>query len=648
MVEAAPTAMILVDRTGRVVLANAEAERMFGYPGAALHGQPIELLLPAGARAHHADLRDDYQRAPAKRAMGGTRDLMGVRADGSELPIEVGLNPIDTVDGPCVLAVVTDISERRRAEQTRAHLAAIVESSDDAIVSMALDGTVTSWNRSAEQILGWPEREIVGKRIGLIIPPDRHDEQKQILERVRAGGSVEDLASVRLRCDGSLVPMSITASPIRDQRGRVTGASQILRDATERRRGERAMLQANAALELAVAERTRELAEQQEARRRAEAALAQSQKLEAVGQLTGGVAHDFNNLLTVIEGNLHLIHRHVAGNEALSRAIAGIERAVGRGSRLTGHLLAFARRQTLLPEVMRLDDVVRDFSLLAARAVGEAVRVSINADEDLWPCLIDRAQFESAVLNLSINARDAMPDGGGLLFTLRNVDWAGEADQRAGRYVSVQVTDTGLGMQAEVVARAVEPFFTTKEVGKGTGLGLSQVYGFVKQSGGAFRIDSRPGKGTSVTMMFPAAADAVTAAEFGQAGAATKGGHPAAAVMVVEDDPEVLALVSEALREAGHRVTCAHDGPEALALLADGAVPDLMVCDVVMPGQVSGVELGQRARRLRPATRVLLTSGYSREELNRLGGTADFSFLAKPFRPGDLVSQVRALLDAPG
>jgi PAS domain S-box-containing protein len=394
MVEAAPTAMILVDRAGRIVLINAEAERMFGYPRFVLRGQPVELLVPASARPQHAALRGAFEREPRKRAMGASRDLTGVRADGSELPIEVGLTPIDTPDGPCVLAVVTDVSERARAERTRAHLAAIVLSSDDAIVSKTLDGIVTSWNRAAELILGWSEAEIVGQPVALIIPPDRRDEEARILARVRNGGSVEDLATVRLRRDGKLVPVSITVSPIRDLRGRVVGASKILRDATERRRGERAMLQANAALELAVAERTRELATQQEALRRAEAALAQSQKLEAVGQLTGGVAHDFNNLLTVIEGNLHLIDRQVGANAPLARAIAGIGRAVERGARLTGSLLAFARQQTLQPEVARLDDIVQEFSLLAMRAVGEKVRLSIDAPADLWRCLIDRAQFE--------------------------------------------------------------------------------------------------------------------------------------------------------------------------------------------------------------------------------------------------------------
>jgi hypothetical protein len=504
MVEAAPAAMILVDRAGRILLINAEAERMFGYPRMALRGQQVEMLVPAASRGAHARLRDGYQSAPTQRVMGGARDLMGVRADGGELPVEVGLNPIETPDGPCTLAIITDLTERIRQESTRAHLAAIVESADDAIIGKTLDGIVTSWNRAAETILGWPEWEMVGQSIMRIIPGDRREEEAHILARVFAGGRVEDLATVRRRRDGSLIPVSVTVSPIRDRHGRVTGASKILRDATERRRGERAMVQANAALELAVAERGRQLAEQQEARQRAEAALTQSQKLEAVGQLTGGVAHDFNNLLTVIAGNLDLIARDAGGDDRLARALAGIGRAVERGTRLTGHLLAFARQQTLQPEVARLDDVVRDFSVLVVRALGETVRMSIDGDGDLWPCRIDRAQFESAILNLAINARDAMPHGGALAFGFRNAINAGGAELPAGRYISVEIADTGTGMTPEVAARAMEPFFTTKEIGKGSGLGLSQVYGFVRQSGGTLHIDSRPGKGTRITLLFPA------------------------------------------------------------------------------------------------------------------------------------------------
>jgi signal transduction histidine kinase len=261
---------------------------------------------------------------------------------------------------------------------------------------------------------------------------------------------------------------------------------------------------ANAALELAVAQRTRELAQQQEALRRAEAALAQSQKLEAVGQLTGGVAHDFNNLLTVISGNLDLMLRQVGDDARLGRAMAGIERAVERGARLTGHLLAFARQQTLQPERVRLDEVVRDFSVLTVRALGEAVRLSIDAEPGLWPCRLDRAQFESAVLNLAINARDAMPAGGVLAFSLSNATVAADPDLADGRYVAVEVADTGTGMAPAVAARAVEPFFTTKDVGKGSGLGLSQVFGFVQQSGGTLRIASDPGRGTRITLLFPA------------------------------------------------------------------------------------------------------------------------------------------------
>ncbi len=504
MVEAAPAAMILLDSAGRILLVNGEAARMFGYARVALEGEPVELLLPASLRDRHFFFGADHDSASGNRTMAGTQDLVGLRADGSELPIGVGLTPLDTPDGPRVLAVVTDLTERARMEATRAYLAAIVDSAEDGIIGKTLEGIITSWNRAAETILGWPEWEIVGQSILKIIPADRRDEEHRILSRVCGGGRVEDLATVRLRRDGTPVPVSVTVSPIRDRTGRVIGASKILRDATERRRGERAMIQANAALELAVHERTQELVAQQKTLRQVEAAFAQSQKLEAIGHLTGGIAHDFNNILTVIAGSLDLIAGQTHPDEAIARAISAIDRAVDRGARLTAHLLTFARQQSVQPEPLRLDDVVRDFSPLAERALGDMIPLSLDSEESLFLCRVDRSQFESAVLNLAINARDAMPFGGAMTFTFRNVVVPGDADIPPGPYVSMVVADTGAGMTPEVLARAVEPFFTTKAVGKGSGLGLSQVHGFVQQAGGRMRFDSAPGNGTRITILVPA------------------------------------------------------------------------------------------------------------------------------------------------
>ncbi len=643
VVEGAAHCMILADRAGRIVMVNAEAERLFGYLRDELLGGAIEMLIPARFRAGHADLRGDFHRQPTTRPMGAGRNLFGLRKNGDEVPIEIGLNPIVVGGERHVLATVVDITAREQAEAAQARLAAIVASSVDAIISKTLDGVITSWNAAAERIFGWPAAEIVGKSIKSIIPPDHWHEEEQIIARVRAGQRMEQYETIRMRRDGVPIPVSLTVSPIHDRRGLVIGASTILRDASGRQSAEAVLREANETLERRVAERTHELAGQMEARRKAEEALAQSQKLEAVGQLTGGVAHDFNNLLTVIAGNLYFIGEQAEGNDRLRRHVTSSQRAVERGARLTGQLLAFARRQTLMPEIVRLDDVIRDFSNLMRRAVGETVEVAVQSQIGLWSCEIDPSQFESAVLNLAINARDAMPDGGKLVIALRNHVSESGSDVPAGRYVSVSVTDTGTGMPAEVAARAVEPFFTTKEVGRGSGLGLSQVYGFAQQSGGSLRIHSRPGDGTRVTMLFPAE---TTTPLFDDQPPAPDVAASRATVLVVEDDEDVLELVEEALRLSGHRVITAHDGREALALFDQHPDLQIVVSDVVMPNGTSGVDLVREVLRRRPSVAVLLMSGYPRDELSRIGGTDNFPFLAKPFRPSDLAACMLRLQQA--
>jgi PAS domain S-box-containing protein len=573
------------------------------------------------------------------------------RADTGEISwIEVHGSPLAGADGRVskAIGIIQDITERQLKVQSQALLAAIVDASNDAIIAKSLDGVITSWNSGAQGIFGWTAAEAVGQPIMLIIPPDRHQEEAEIMARLRAGASIKHFDTVRLHRDGSEVPVSLTISPISDARGHVIGASKVLRDVTEQRRAEQALREANETLEQRVAERTRELAQQLEARKNAEAALAQAQKMEAVGQLTGGIAHDFNNLLTVISGNLHFVTEMAQSNERLRRLAGSMLRAVDRGARLTGQLLAFARRQPLLPEVLWLDQCLRDFSTLIQRALGETVQLEINGDCRLWACEIDASQFEAAVLNLAINARDAMPEGGRLTITARNLQHEGGDEAPAGKYVAISVTDTGRGMSPEVLAHAVEPFFTTKDVGKGSGLGLSQVYGFLQQSGGALRIDSQVGKGTRVNMLFRRA-EAPLPVSDGDVANASVPPQRRTQVLVVEDDLDLLDLVMETLTAAGLEVFGAHDGGEALALLGEHPSVRLMLSDVVMPNGISGVELGREAQLRRPDLKVMLMSCYPREELSRFGSTATFPFLSKPFRPSELIDRLKCMLlaDAP-
>ncbi|WP_157033820.1 ATP-binding protein [Belnapia moabensis] len=384
------------------------------------------------------------------------------------------------------------------------------------------------------------------------------------------------------------------------------------------------------------------------AHRQAEEALRQAQKMEAVGQLTGGVAHDFNNLLTVILGSLSLLERHVAEDERARRLLDAARQAVRRGAGLSRSLLAFARRQTLRPEPVDANALLQETATLIRRAVGETVVIELGFEPRLPACRADATQLQAALLNLALNARDAMPQGGTLAIrTARAIlgasELASNQDAAPGAFIAFSVRDTGHGMPPEVLARAFEPFFTTKEVGKGSGLGLSQVFGFVRQLGGHVLIDSAPGRGTTVTIYLPVAADAAIApgAEAGPSEAAIVT-VASATVLVVEDEPPVLEATAEVLREAGWRVLTARDAREAEQLLTTSQAVDVLFSDVVMPGGTSGVELARAAQRLRPGIGVLLTSGYTRTALGSDAG--EFEVLAKPYERAELLARLAAAM----
>jgi signal transduction histidine kinase len=386
-------------------------------------------------------------------------------------------------------------------------------------------------------------------------------------------------------------------------------------------------------------------------RREAEEMLRQSQKMEAIGQLTGGVAHDFNNILTVIQGNLELAEREIGlwrdgTQQKLTRLVGNASKGVERAATLTRRLLAFARRQPLAPRPVRLDQLLAGMAPFFRSTVGETIEIAVDSAPALWPVEVDPGQFESAILNLVINARDAMPQGGRLAIATANVVLEATGDGGAGEHVEVTVTDTGHGMDAVALSRAFEPFYTTKQAGHGTGLGLSQVYGFVKQSNGQIRIDSTPGAGTTVRICFPRFAGGVAAAPEAVAPVAPLRGRPGETILVVEDDASVRAYVVESLRDLGYAVVAAGSGDEALALLsAPQTRVDLLLSDVILPGR-NGAEIAAAARQLRPSLRVLFMTGYSRDAIVHEGRLdAGVVLIQKPFSQTQLATRLREVME---
>ena len=655
VLDALPAAVYTTDAEGRVTYYNQAA--------ANLAGREPELGTDEWCvtwRLYNTDGTPlPHDRCPMAVAIKENRAVRGAEAimerpDGTRVPFTPYPTPLRDASGALIGAVnmLVDVSDRKLVENERAHLAAIVQSSDDAIVSKDLNSVIKSWNPAAASIFGYTADEMIGRPVHVLFPPDRLGEEDLILDKIRCGERVEHYETVRRRKDGRDIDVSLTISPVLDNTGRIVGASKIARDITERKHTERLLRDLNENLEKRVAERTRELAELNERlmtevaeRECTEAALLQAQKMEAVGQLASGLAHDFNNLLAAILGNLELMEMRLK-DERLLKLLQAAVRSARRGAALNEQLLAFSRKQHLAPRPVAINELVSGIDDLLRRTLGGTVEVAVAVAPDLWPALVDPHQLELVLLNLAINARDAMPLGGRLTIETRNITAAEldrSVDLASGDYVLVSVADTGIGMTPEVLARACEPFFTTKEPGKGSGLGLAQVYGVARQSGGSLRLKSAVGQGTTIELYLPRSHEEVEPAD----DAANRGGPTVAGnktrVLVVDDHEDVREVIVAYLETLGYDVVQAASGRTALEFLHGNAnALDLLIADYAMP-EMSGIELLRAVRAESPTLPVVIVTGYAE--------TGDFDdrrldavLLKKPFRMNELACTVETAL----
>ena len=629
-------------------------------------------------------------------------------------------------------------SERRLRTERESLFSAVVESSNDAIITKLLDGTITGWNGAAERLFGFTAAEAIGKSINIIVPPDRRDEVGNIVERISRGEPIEHHETSRVRKDGSTVDVSLSISPIRSASGKIVGISKAARDTTENKRTQRALSQEieerrrifNSSNDLILVTDTagnfiqvspsvtailgyqpsdmightavefihpddlehtrremraarrgqskrnfetryvnkegkavalnwtgtwsepvrrhffigRDLTEKQAA----EAQLRHAQKMDAVGQLTGGVAHDFNNILTVITGTIGILEEAVADQPQLAAIAKLIDEAAERGANLTKHLLAFARKQPLQPVEVDVNALVLEAAKLLNPTLGGNIEITPLLAEDAWTALADPNQLTTAVLNLAINARDAMPNGGKLALETSNIfldeNYANmQSEVVPGNYVMIAVSDTGTGIPPALLERVFEPFFTTKEVGKGTGLGLSMVFGFVKQSGGHVKIYSEEGHGTSVKIYLPRATGLQQTPAEASASSTVEGGHET--ILVVEDDTLVRRYVMTQIQSLGYATLEASNASDALRIIDDVPTIDLLFTDVIMPGAMNGRQLVDEALKRRPGLKTLYTSGYTENAIVHHGRLdSGVLLLAKPYRKSELARMIRLAL----
>ena len=626
-------AIFMLDAEGNVLTWNSGAERLKGYAPHEIIGHhfsrfytPEDLSTDLPARALSV----------AKEAGRFHGEGWRIRKDGERFWALVVIDAIRDEYGELIgyAKVTRDITERQQAqmdllESERRYRRLVEAVVDYAIFQLDPDGNITTWNRGAERIKGYSSDDIIGQHFSrFYTEEDRAAGLPQRALKTAAHDGRYEAEGLRVRKDGGRFWASVVIDAIRDDEGRLVGFAKVTRDITERIEHQR---------------RLKETEEQ----------LAASRKLEAIGQLSGGIAHDFNNLLMIVLGNLETVERNVrllGSQPTLERAIKNAKRGAQRASALTGRLLAFSRRQALDPKPLNVGSFLSGTAEFLQRTLGEQVEIEAVVSAGLWMLEVDASHLESAILNLALNARDAMPQGGKLTLEAQNVsvddEYAGlNPEVPKGQYVVLCVSDTGTGMSKDVLDRAFEPFFTTKEPGQGTGLGLSQVYGFVKQSGGHARIYSEVGDGTTIKLYMPRYTGTAAPGEDDE-DIAVESSPQGETILLVEDDGELRSYLADVLRNLNYRVFTAPNAQTALTiLLQEQQRVDLMLTDIVMPG-LNGRELARRAHEIRPGLKVVYMTGYSRNAVVHQGRVdKDVELIQKPFTQSQVALRLRTILD---
>jgi PAS domain S-box-containing protein len=607
-------AIYMLDPSGYVTSWNAGAERIKGFQTDEIIGQHFSKFYTEEDREAGMPQKVlETARREGKFEGEGWR----VRKDGTRFWASVVVDRIQDDKGELLgfAKITRDMSDKREAQlallDAERRFRLLVQGvTDYSIFMLDPEGRVTNWNAGAERIKGYSSDEIVGEHFSRFYTPEELDAgmPKRALETAREVGRYE-AEGWRVRKDGTRFWASVVIDAIRDENGELVGFAKITRDMTEKREAQ---------------QRLQESREQ----------LFRSQKMEALGQLTGGLAHDFNNLLTAILGACDLALRNLNDEDRLRRMLDGIRNSAQRGASITKQLLAFARAQQLEIKTVDLKAFLSDVITLVRPSIRSNIDLVTEISDHVWNIDADAGALELALLNLAFNARDAMPEGGTLKISATNELLKGKPEGLRGEFVALRVLDTGEGMSQEVMDRVFEPFFTTKSYGEGTGLGLSQVFGFTRQIGGAVTVESQPGKGSTFTIYLPASKGAIAS------DTKVEGGFALGRVLLVEDDYLVAELAAGMLNELGFEAVVTHSAKEALERLSADQRPTLVFTDVVMPGGISGIELAQKVRERFPELPVLLTTGYSEQ----VAGTHGFPVLQKPYELETLAAALAKLL----